>query len=80
MRLLNRVVHSSPLSFATEEATTLHQPQMLRRQILGDATILGNFTDGITTVQQQLDHSQANRVGQGPKTFGRAAEGFQINR
>jgi hypothetical protein len=71
MWLGNLVKDLAAFAFAGKESTTLHQPKMLRSHVVRDITVLGKFPHGVPSMEQKLDHSQANRVSQRLQAFRR---------
>lgn len=74
MRLGNLVKNPSPLPLARKEAAPLQQSEMFRRDVVRDFTVLGKFANGVSTMQQKLDHSQSNGMGERFEAFGRIGE------
>jgi hypothetical protein len=47
----NLVIDPSTLPLAGEEPASLQQPQMFRRNIVGNLAVFGQFTNRVATVQ-----------------------------
>jgi hypothetical protein len=77
VRLGDGVIHEAALLFRREESAPLHEAEVLGRHVAGDFARLGQFADGVLTLEQHLYHAQAMRVCQNPQTLGGLSEGLE---
>jgi hypothetical protein len=70
MRLGDLIEDMSSFALTPKKTTTLKKPQMLGRNVIRDLAILSQLSDSETTVKQQLNDSQANRMRKYLQTLG----------
>lgn len=77
MRLGNDIVGATALLFRTEEAASLHEPQVLGGHVARNAAGCGKFADRIAAAEEHLHDPQPVGMGERPQAFGRPAELLQ---
>ena len=71
VRLGHAVVGLAALSFRFKQSTVFHQTEVAGGNVTLDLTGLCQLTDGVTRVEQHLDHSQSVWMSDRPQAFGR---------
>lgn len=78
MRFGYGVIHESSFLFGGEEATALHEPEMFGGHVAGDLAGIGQFPDGVFSLQEHLHHAESMGMRQSAKAFGGLAEAVEI--
>lgn len=76
MRFANSVIHLAPIPLTGQKTAALHQPQMLGGHRAGQLARFRQLADGVIPLQQDLDHSQAVRMGQSTQALSRLPQGI----
>lgn len=71
MRFGDLIEYAATFPFTAEETAALEQTEVFRSDVVGDLTIFRQLADRVSTVQEQLHHSQTNRMGERFEAFGR---------